>query len=441
MRRFFLCGLLLATACSQPDQSAASPDQPGNGLGSSNASSKAAAFFAVEAHPGDKLAADGYWPQGRRFVYMGYSGKPADNLQQGFTVAGPVYGNQQPYLDQCAAAGWPVVAHVSLHLNFVKGGDAAKYDEAQLRLDLAAQIARLAPMRNIVWWAVSPEELRPWKKDEMRYLQIVSDSVRALDPLKRPIYLYNPNHRDAATLKPIAPFVDILAKGAYVNSAGYQDQRGWVRWSVEQELQAIRDSGASAQPLLMPELCKDPDPAGEALIRPWVRHDVYLGLCAGAKGVLIWSLFPRKEVKRTYAQWLAAYGDCGRELTGPRHLGEVFLYGRPRQDLKVTPLQVQQSDLILAGKGEENTASPEELKRRKTAGSPFTSAEFSLAGHRYLFVVNSTAASASFRIDDIPAGAHGEDAFTGMPIAVKTSYDLKLPPWGVWALKLSPGQP
>ena len=100
---------------------------------------KAKAFFLAESHPGDKLDAQACWPRGRRFVYMGYSGKPEQNLAQGFSVAGPVYGDQMPYLEKCAAMNWPVVAHVGLKLNFVKGGDAAKYDAATLRQEITFQ--------------------------------------------------------------------------------------------------------------------------------------------------------------------------------------------------------------------------------------------------------------------------------------------------------------
>jgi hypothetical protein len=37
---------------------------------------------------------------------MGYSGDPARGLANGFTVAGPVYGDQVPYLNRCFEHGW-----------------------------------------------------------------------------------------------------------------------------------------------------------------------------------------------------------------------------------------------------------------------------------------------------------------------------------------------
>jgi hypothetical protein len=109
-----------------------------------------------------------------------------------------------------------------------------------------------------------PEELRPWRRDEMQYLTIVSGAIRKNDTQARPVFLYNTNHRDANSLVPIAKQVDILAKGCYVNLPGHKRDRAWVRWSVEQEIEAIRTGGRpGAIPLVMPELCKDPEPEEE----------------------------------------------------------------------------------------------------------------------------------------------------------------------------------
>ena len=216
------------------------------------------------------------FPRGKVLPFLGYSGEPARDLTNGFTVAGPVYGNQQPYLQKCFSNGWPVVAHVGPHITFNdKSPDKYKLNEATLRAEVERQMRELAPHQEIVWWAITPEELRTWRKDEMKYFEIVCDVVRKNDPLHRPLYLYNPNHRDAKSLEPIAKQVDVLAKGCYVNSSGKKRDRAWVRWSVEQELAALAAAGRpGAFALVMPELCKDPEPAEDAEIRAWVRHDV-----------------------------------------------------------------------------------------------------------------------------------------------------------------------
>ena len=115
--------------------------------------------------------------------------------------------------------------------------------------------------KQVAWWAIRPEELRWWRKDEMQYLAIVCETIRDNDPRDRPIYMYNPNHRDAKSLIPIAEHVDVLAKGCYVNHVGRKRDRAWVRWSVEQEIEALKAAGRpDAIPLVMPELCRDPEP-------------------------------------------------------------------------------------------------------------------------------------------------------------------------------------
>ena len=136
------------------------------------------------------LAAEGggIFPRGNKLAFMGYSGDPGRDLTNGFTVAGPVYGNQMPYLQRCFSNGWPVVAHVGPHITFDdKKADKYKVNEATLRAEVEKQMQELAPHKEIVWWAVTPEELRPLRKDEMKYLDIVCDVVRKHDPLRRPI--------------------------------------------------------------------------------------------------------------------------------------------------------------------------------------------------------------------------------------------------------------
>jgi len=405
-----------------------------------------AAFFAPAGVAPAALPVEGIYPRGRRLAYMGYSGDPARDLARGFTVAGPVYGNQQPYLDRCFANGWPVVAHVGLRITFHdKAADKYRVNEAVLRDTVTAQVGRLAPHDEIVWWAITPEELRPWRGDEMRYLRIVSAAIRETDPQARPIYLYNPNHRDAGSLAPIVPEVDIVAKGCYVNLTGRTRDRGWVRWTVEQEVEAIRRGGRpGAIPILMPELCRDPDPADDGTIAAWVRHDVYLGLVTGAKGVLIWSLFKRSEVRRTWQRWYDAYAACGRELNGvpggPPGLAEVFLFGDPRSDVVITPLDgAREVDVPLGGDAEALTTTAAERAPRANRQASWTAAEFAHGSSRYVFLVNSATAPARFRLAGWPAGSAACDAFTGGPLPLSSANDLEfdLPAFGVLAVRLS----
>ncbi len=408
-------------------------------------------FFAAPVDAEAGLPEKGIYPNGRRLAFMGYSGKPERDLKNGFTVAGPVYGNQASYVEDCIHKGFPVVVQVGGPLvegGFVHGKAGAKYDAAQVREAVQGTVDKYAASDAVVWWAVQPEDLRPWRTDEMAYLQLVTETVRQSDPKKRPIYIYNPNNRAADTLATIAKYVDIVGKGTYVNLDGKKNERAWVRWSIEQEIEGAKRAGRSGVAILIPELCADPAKGEEAMIEPWVRHDVYLGLCSGAKGVVIWSLFPRGGVKHTWQRWYDAYAKCGRELGDERHLGEVFLFGEARHDLKV---QCVDGAATIAGtsgqaaggetKGISNEISTTNEKERAvhaTKYPAFTVCERAFGVQRYLFIVNSTAKPARFRISGWPAQAKGIDAFTGAAVALPDHgpREVELPAWGVEGLVL-----
>ncbi len=101
-------------------------------------------------------------------------------------------------------------------------------------------------------------------------------AIPKVGPLGRPVCLYNPNNRDAGSLTPIARLVDVVGKGCYGNLSGKKRDRAWIRWSMEQAQGAISAAGSrkGSVPLLLPELCKDPEPGEESEIRAWVRHDI-----------------------------------------------------------------------------------------------------------------------------------------------------------------------
>lgn len=428
-----LIGLLLAACRKTEPPVPANDPTPGNTL--------AAFYDSGVAEPAD-LPADGIYPRGKKLAFMGYSGDPARDLANGFTVAGPVYGDQLPYLDRCAAHGWPVVAHIGPKVTF-RDGDPAKYkpDPTVLRELVRQEVAALAPRREIIWWAIHPEELRPWRKEEMLYLETVAAAIRETDPQDRPIFLYNPNNRDAGSLEPIARHVDVVAKGCYVNLSGKKRDRVWVRWSVEQELAAIQAAGSrpGSFALVMPELCKDPEPGEEKEIRAWVRHDVYLGLIAGARGVKIWSLFKRREVKNTWQIWYDAYAECARELNGEPALARVLLFGRPEDDFHVAPVDGAQAEspLKLGGTMEPETSSPEESREREIAAPTWTAREFAFGQSRYLFIVHSGNEPAAFHISGWPTGSIARSAFDNKPIDLMDGKPLRLdlPPYGVAALR------
>jgi hypothetical protein len=167
-------------------------------------------------------------------------------------------------------------------------------------------------------------------------------------------------------------------------------------------------------------LARSAEPDSHAAVAVSVRKSslledgIYLGLASGAKGVLIWSLFKRKEVKRTWQLWYDAYSECARELNGARGLAQVFLFGQRQSTLKVAQVQGSAAAKVtLGGSAEAATTTDQERAQREVKFPSWTSAEFVYRGSRWFFVVNSANAPAAFTVNDCPPGSGGEDAFTG----------------------------
>lgn len=404
------------------------------------------AFFKP-VDTGASLPAERVYPQGRIFPFLGFSGNPAREATNGFTVAGPGYGlqaHQAGLLAQAKAGNLPFVYGVCLDGLFVN--NTLHYEEHALRTEIARQVREAMNDPAVAWWYLRPEELRMWRRDERNYLRLVYETVHATDPQQRPVWMYDPNHRTETNLMATGEFLDILGKGSYVNLMGFQNERVWVRWSMEQETGAAAKleakDGRRRMALLVAQLSEDPsNPADDALIPAWVRHDVYLGLMANARGVAIWSLFRRPSVQRTYDRWYNAYAQVARELTGPLALGQVFLFGESRADLQVHQTEGPRGATLRTGarnQTEANTTTAVE----KAGATPHYPAlmvrELAYGAERYLFLCNSSPNRIGAEVQGIPRHATLQALFGGESSRWRAdSVAVALGPWGVQCLRIS----
>jgi hypothetical protein len=420
-----------------------------NAAGATNQVNKSGAFFA-DVDTGRNLSPNQIYPRGRIFPFMGYSGKNAEDAAHGFTVGGPHYGTQsgqKKKLSSAKDAGLPFVYGIGLEGGFTHK-PPLKYEESKLRKEIQRQVLEVADDPGVVWWYVRPEEIRCWRRNELEYLKIVTETIRASDPYKRPIWMYEPNNRTAESLKKTGQYLDIIGKGTYVNLAGFRNDRIWVRWSLEQEVEAAEAlklaDGRTRTPIVMPELCRDPDnPAQDSLISTWIRHDIYLGLLSGAKGVAIWSLFPRGGVRRTFRIHYNAYAAVATELTGPKKLGEVFLFGKHRKYLTVKYLEGPKTVKLFTGprnKLEAGTLSKEEQKNYTHIYPSITRSEIVFQGRHYLFLCNSSQKPITCSISSFPEEKlEIRDIFnnTSLQLSAET-LECTLPPWNVYAIEILP---
>lgn len=363
------------------------------------------------------------YPQGDEFPFMGYSGVPARDAINGFTVAGPSYeADQKAALAAAKAAGlsYAYMVGIKMHFHAAIPDKPLDLSVEEIKARITAQVDEVAADTSICWWYLTPEELRPWRTNEMEYLQAATEAIREADPLDRPVWMYEPNNRDASSLEKTGRFLTVIGKGCYTNLTGYRDNRVWVRWSMEQQTAAIKNlwdrEGADRFPIVMPELCSDPEePSLDHLIPAWARHDVYLGLMCGGKGVAIWSLFPRQEVKRTWRIWYDAYCAIARELTGPLGLGKVFLRGVEQPLVDVFILEGPHT--LRLTKGGRNSLEASTTNDSEKAAAVVTYPTMSVKqlgfeGSTYVFLCNSSSETTiKYQSTVLPVGCRITDVF------------------------------
>ena len=127
--------------------------------------------------------------------------------------------------------------------------------------------------QHIVIWDLVPEELRYWRANELNFLQVVSDAIRAADPQSRPVMMYEPNHSAISRLVNTVPHQDICGKGSYISSTSeFRHNRIWARWSMEQELGAIAAANTNAVPWILLWMAADALDGEESLIERSEEH-------------------------------------------------------------------------------------------------------------------------------------------------------------------------
>lgn len=392
------------------------------------------------------------FPKGSLFLYAGYSGEIERDIANGFSVGGPFYSLQEKLFVECRDKGIPVFAHIG-HREYggLKNVDALEaaaknLSEAAIRGMVREQIINLDAINpNIVAWAIVPEEVRPWKAKEIEYLKNVSTAIRVFDRQKRrPIFMYHPNNRTEEMLKPMVAYLDIIGRGNYVNVMGYTNDRAWLRYGVEECVKTIKNAEKKNKnqfATVNPWMAIDPEnPEDDKLIPTWVRHDVYAGLIAGGQGVIIWSLFKhRPTITRTWQPYYEAYAQCGKELTQGNHLGDVFLFGVKRNDIKIKTVEERNEYVASERKVIDDVEAATTNEKEKRGGMtlfPWQSAEFAFSNMRFLFVVNSWHEPTTFQITNLPNNARIYNAFTNEHITDDKKIEKVFAPWEVMGLRI-----
>ena len=270
------------------------------------------AFFETKDSDGS-LPVNKVYPQGRLFPFSFYSTgggsskKRGDMSQEnlrvadqkkiaaaGATMIGPQYELDRSILEDAKKLNVKAIYTLRLTIDGEKVGK--KYlrnlykikknlDTAKIREAVRREIAKVGDSNLIAWWNITPEELRYWRKPEMDFLVTVATAIHDFDKKKRPAYLYDPGHVDAKRLSKSGKYTDIIGKGMYTNYSKMKNSRVYCRWTIEQELEAIKMIGDQKKvPIAVAEMFQQPAENELKLIENWARHDIYCALAAGARG-------------------------------------------------------------------------------------------------------------------------------------------------------------
>ncbi|MCO6047631.1 hypothetical protein NG895_27315 [Aeoliella sp. ICT_H6.2] len=360
-------------------------------------------------------------------------------------MAGPYYDyawQELGYVHQAAEAGlkftYQLRAHPSLQgvSLYDRGGVIASLSDAEIadyaRQQVEAVIDDPVANATVARWAVTPEEIRYWSEDDLRYLDITVDTIREVEAERgvdpRPVWNYQANNRTAEQLVMIGEKLDVITKGTYMTTMENRgpERSGLAVWNFDQILQAAAELGATPQAIFqLYEDFTDPETGTVATeIERVIRNDVYLALVKGITSLNVFSMYENRTNLTTHNEQFEAYGSVATDLTGELDLQRVFLAGEEKDDLEIVAQDVPQTYMytdMFGGVHEYPT---------------LQYGNYSLDGDRYVVLVNSTESPMTVSIDGLPQTYTVDNLFAGTSAAsTGTHYTTTLDRLGVQVLR------
>ncbi|VGO14077.1 hypothetical protein PDESU_02634 [Pontiella desulfatans] len=352
------------------------------------------------------------YPWGDKFWFSFYSTIGDDSqyaVEHGSSGIGPYYGGiagQAGPLAEADVLGASFSYKVQLPSMIGFSAQATNFvwpSDETLIAETKAVVSAVMHNPNISMWDLVPEELRYWRSNEMNFIEIVSEVIRQTDPYGRPVMMYEPNHRNATALAVTVPYQDICASGTYISTTSpFRHNRIWARWSMEQELGAIAAANTNAVPWIMLWMAVDAMDGEEHWINDWCRHDAYMGLIMGGKGISIWSGWrPRSSWTNDFQAYFDGYLSVAADLNLDKNFAPVFMDGTEATGVTYSI-----------------TAGPAELELVYPAGvtntyPPVTYTLREYLGQQYLFAVNSATQAVTVTFSGVP-DAMRTDLFQGL---------------------------
>ena len=193
-------------------------------------------------------------------------------------------------------------------------------NEEEVKQEVETQVRKYLELNgNVFGWYILPDELRPWRKNELDFLKIVSKKIHEFD--RHPIITYSPFNRDCHGLLNLANNgLDFIGKNAYLLFESKEDRLKIIESmkSSQEAFSLFKNEGKTTETTrvgIYLHLAMDPTIESEdSLIGSLARHDIFLSVTWGAQFIIIWSLFKRVSVRRTYDKQYKAYVDSMKEI-------------------------------------------------------------------------------------------------------------------------------
>ena len=220
----------------------------------------------------------------KKIQFLGFSGEPLKQAEDGYSAVGPFY--------QVFGSGWQKCTqntHISCVVTVRADVDFSKQDEwrplnvTKIEDEIQSQVNRhITSQVKIYAWYVLPDELRPWRKNEMHYLELVSSIIKRNST--KPIISYNPANREADDLIKMAHLgLDVIAKNAYIEMNTFRDSSLIIKSMNACHKASQNNFGRNLQLGVYLKLARDPiNPNDDQFISQLIRHDVYLSILKGS---------------------------------------------------------------------------------------------------------------------------------------------------------------
>ncbi|MGM0492401.1 MAG: hypothetical protein ACQER1_05630 [Armatimonadota bacterium] len=328
------------------------------------------------------------YPQGDAFPLGAYSLQPAEEMADVTSFGwnfGHSYQFSTEYLDAALANGLYSLARIP------------RVNEETSWADVRARIEEYAAYDNVLWWDL-PEELRYWVPEEQEMLERIPQLTREIDPQQRPNFMYQPTHVTPGRIANDAPHLDIIGCGGYTEY--HHMPRSWIRYAIEREIEGIQRAGfevgrdylaGEKTPIAVLQLFYN---QSMSIISPIdARHDFWASIAAGARGVMLFSYWHKRDGGVLQGTW-EAYAECARQLT-EANLGPVILFGEEYEDLSFGIVRGPRMSAPFMPFGYNHEIRYPSLNVRA----------WTHEGSLYVIAVNSNERSVTARLSGLPEGA------------------------------------